>query len=385
MGSIKKRSDRAGKVVWRVYYRDPAGRQRNKSFARKVDAERFLTTVESSKLVGAYIDPQLGKVTVGGWSQRWIAGQAHLKPTTLERYAGILREHITPRWSAVRLVDVSHADVQGWLTELSARRQAATVRKVHRVLSRILALAVKDGRLTRNPAAGVNLLRVVEGERRYLAHEQVVTLADACGPDYRLVVLFLAYTGVRWGEMAALRVRRLDLMRRRAEIAESVTPVRGVLTWGTPKGHERRKVPIVRFLVGELAAHVAGKAPGDLVFTGAKGGALRAQVFQRAAFTAAAESIGVEGLHPHELRHTSASLAIAAGANVKVVQTMLGHKSATMTLDLYGHLFPDQLDEVADALDAAHAAAVAHLLPTADVMNLGAARERSRPPGIRGV
>jgi hypothetical protein len=150
--------------------------------------------VESSKLVGGYIDPQLGRVTLGDWSTRWLAGQAHLKPTTRERYAGIVREHITPRWSPVRLADVSHADVQTWLTELSARRSPATVRKVHRVLSRILALAVKDGRLARNPAGGVNLSRVVEGERRYLTHEHTVTLAELCGP-YRLVVLFLAYTG----------------------------------------------------------------------------------------------------------------------------------------------------------------------------------------------
>lgn len=260
----------------------------------------------------------------------------------------------------------------------------ATVRKVHRVLSRVFALAVKDGRLARNPAAGVNLPRVVEGERRYLTHEQTVTLAELCGP-YRLVVLFLAYTGVRWGEMAALCVGRLDLMRRRAEIAQSVTPVRGVLTWGRPKGHERRAVPIPRFLVGELAVHVAGKDPGGLVFTGERGGVLRAQVFQRAAFTAAAETLGVPGLHPHELRHTAASLAIAAGANVKVVQTMLGHKSATMTLDLYGHLFPDQLDEVADALDAAHESAVAHLLPNGQVIKLAVGAETTTPPEFRGV
>ncbi len=165
--------------------------------------------------------------------------------------------------------------------------------------------------------------------------------------------------------MAALRVSRLDLLRRRAEIAASVTLVRGVQTWGTPKGHERRSVPIPRFLIDDLAAHVGGKAPGDLVFSGERGGALRGQVFQRAALDEAAEALGLSGLHPHELRHTAASLAIAAGANVKVVQTMLGHKSATMTLDLYGHLFPDQLDEVANALDAAHAAAVPICCPTA--------------------
>jgi integrase len=244
---------------------------------------------------------------------------------------------------------------------------------------------VKDGRLARNPASAVNLPRVIVADRRYLSHQQVIILADACGQTYRLATLFLAYTGVRWGEMAALRVSRLDLLRRRAEIAESVTLVRGVQTWGTPKGHERRSVPIPRFLVDDLAAHVAGKAPGELVFTGERGGALRAQVFQRAALTDAPRAVGVGGLHPHELRHTAASLAIAAGANVKVVQTMLGHKSATMTLDLYGHLFPDQLDEVADVLHAAHEAAVAPLLPKGKVIKLAAIMETATAPEMRGV
>jgi integrase len=96
--------------------------------------------------------------------------------------------------------------------------------------------------------------------------------------------------------------------------------------------------------------------------------ALRAQVFQRSVLKPAANRLGLSGLHPHELRHTAASLAIASGANVKVVQQMLGHKSATMTLDLYGHLFADQLDEVADRLDAAARSAVAQLLPTATVV-----------------
>jgi len=137
-----------------------------------------------------------------------------------------------------------------------------------------------------------------------------------------------------------------------------VTLVRGVQTWGTPKGHERREVPIPRFLVDRLAAHVAGKARDELGFTGEKRGALRAQVFQRSVPTRAAEQLDFVGLHPHELRHAAASLAIASGATVKVVQQMLGHKSATMTLDLYGHLYADQLDDVADRLhDAAVRAA----------------------------
>ena len=182
----------------RAHYRDPAGKQRNRSFPRKIDAERFLTTVEAAKLTGSYIGPDAGRLTVSVWAARWLSGQAHLRPSTAERYAGIIREHIEPRWATTRLADVSHAEVQRWVTELSGARSAGTVRKVHRVLSLVLALAVKDGRLVRNPAAGVSLPRVVAGERRYLTHGQVRALSDACGP-YRVVVLFLAYTGCRFG------------------------------------------------------------------------------------------------------------------------------------------------------------------------------------------
>jgi integrase len=373
MSSIEKRQ-RGGTVRWRAHFRDPAGAQRSRSFTRRIDAERFLTTIDASKLSGSFIDPSAARLTVGIWSGRWLQGRAHLKPSTAERYAGIVREHIEPRWGTTRLADVSHADVQRWVTELSAVRSPATVRKVHRVLSLVLDLAVRDGRLVRNPAARVSLPRVVAGERRYLTHAQVHDLAAECVP-HRLVVLWLAYTGCRFGEMAALRVGRLALMRRRAVIAESVTVVGGAQVWGTPKGHERREVPIPRFLIDELAAHVAGKGSDDLVFTGVKGGALRAQVFQRSVLKPAAERLGLAGLHPHELRHTAASLAIASGANVKVVQQMLGHKSATMTLDLYGHLFGDQLDEVADRLDAAARSAVAHPLPQATVTPLKAVGE----------
>jgi integrase len=374
VASIEKR-ERDGKITWRAHWRDPAGQQRNRSFPRKVDATKFLTTVEGSKLVGAYIDPALARLTVGAWAQRWLEGQAHLKPSTRERYAGILRAHVDPRWGTTKLADVTHSGVQSWVSSLMLASAPATVRKTHRVLSLVLASAVKDGRLVRNPANGVNLPRVVAGSRRYLTHEQTHALAALCG-RYRLVVLFLAYTGVRFGEMAALRVGQLDLLRRRAAITEAVTEVNGAQVWGTPKGHEQRSVPIPRFLVDELALHVAGKGRDDLVFPGAKGGALRVRVFRRGAFDAAAEAIGVANMHPHELRHTAASLAIAARADVKVVQQMLGHKSATMTLDLYGHLFPDRLDEVADALDAAaRGFLVAPALPTAVIVDLAARRK----------
>jgi integrase len=176
-------------------------------------------------------------------------------------------------------------------------------------------------------------------------------------------VLFLAYTGLRWGEMAALRVHRVNFLRRRVLVAESVTPVKGVMTFGPTKGHERREVPLPRFVIEDLSRQVADRAADDLVFTGERGAVMRSQTFQRAALTEAADHLGIPGFHPHELRHTAASLAIASGADVKVVQQMLGHKSAVMTLDQYGHLFGDRLDVVADAMDAARITALADVYP----------------------
>jgi integrase len=131
------------------------------------------------------------------------------------------------------------------------------------------------------------------------------------------------------------------------------------MTFGPTKGHERREVPLPRFLIEELARHVEDKSAADLVFIGERGAVMRSQTFQRAVLTRAAAELGILGFHPHELRHTAASLAIASGADIKIVQQMLGHKSAVMTLDQYGHLFGDRLDIVANAMDAARTSALA--------------------------
>jgi integrase len=135
-------------------------------------------------------------------------------------------------------------------------------------------------------------------------------------------------------------------------VVEAVSKVRGKLIWGTPKSHQIRSVPIPRFLVDDLALVMAGKAQGDVVFTTRRGAVLRNLNFRRDVFDAAATAAGLDGLTPHELRHTAASLAVSAGANVKAVQRMLGHASAAMTLDVYSGLFDDDLDGVAERLDA---------------------------------
>ena len=185
---------------------------------------------------------------------------------------------------------------------------------------------------------------------------------------------FLAYTGLRWGEFAALRVRSVDLMRRRVTVAESAAEVQGKMIFGPTKTHQRRVVVLPRFLVEPLAQHIGSRPPEDLLFPAPGGGVLRNSNFRHRVLTPAAAAVGLAGLSPHDLRHTAASLAIAAGANVKVVQQMMGHASAAMTLDVYAGLFGDDLDTVADSLDAAARRSGADILRTlpsgADVVPL---------------
>jgi integrase len=348
MANIAKRPD--GR--WRARYRDSAGREHSRHFKRKVDAQRWLDEVTTAVTTGMYVDPGRSRITVGEWSGRWLKTKVDLKPSTRARYEGLLRVNVLPRWGEIRLADVTHEGVAAWIADLTASGlSAATVRQAHRVLSLTFSLAVRDGRLARNPADHIPLPRAAKHEKVFLTVDQVEQLADAAG-EYRLVILFLAYTGLRFGELSALRVRRLDLMRRRAEIVEAVAEVGGRAVFSTPKSHQVRSVPIPRFLVDELAQHVAGQNPDDFVFTSPRGGLLRLQNFRHTVFDRAAHTTGLDRFTPHGLRHTAASLAITSGADVKVVQEMLGHASATMTLDLYGHLYGDRLDEVADRMDA---------------------------------
>lgn len=364
MASIEK----LGEHRWRARWRNPDGRQRAKTFPTKRAASNYLAVVGTSMQAGDYLDPAASRAKVADFAPKWLAAQGHLKASTRATYEHMLTKHVLPRWGTTPLGKVTHEDVAAWVSDLSAAGlSAATVRYAFRVLSMLLDFAVRAKRVRQNAAAGVKLPRAASAEKRYLTHQEVARLADAAG-DRRAVVLVLAYCGLRWGELAALRVGRVDLLRRRIRVEEAVSEVRGRLVWGSPKSHQVRSVPIPRFLVDELAVQVAGKGADELVFTAGRGGVLRNLNFRRDVFDPAAKIAGLEGLTPHELRHTAASLAVSAGANVKAVQRMLGHKSAAMTLDVYSGLFDDDLDGVADRLDAY--ARVYSMCTDADVVKL---------------
>jgi integrase len=364
-----------GRPRWRARYRDPAGRERSKSFARKVDAERFLVAIEDAKLRGAYVDPAAGKISFGEWAGRWYSTTAHLKPSTRRDYRTLLDHQVLPAFGDWILAAIDTLAVKEWRAELLAGGLSPKrAGKALQVLSQILASGVEGGRLARNAATGVKPPKVQRKEMHFLDAEQVEWLAAATDTRYRALVLFAAYTGLRPCELVALRVGRLDLLRCTARVIEAAVEV-SRLEWGPVKTHEARTVRMPRSVAEEIAASLAAR-PHDrdaLVFTAPKGGPLGRADFVRSYFkpavVAANEAMSrlpkdqrpaplPDGLRFYDLRHTCASLLIAQGASVKAVQAQLGHATASITLDTYGHLFPSEMETLADRLELLRSAAL---------------------------
>lgn len=350
-------------TYYRVRYRSPDGRQREKTFARKEDAKRWATDNAHAAQHGAWVDPAGGKVLLGQWAERWFATKAAKRPATRRVYRQLLDGQVLPAFGSTPLARIDALQVEEWTARLAAGGLSPSrVRLAKQVLGQVLASAVKGGKLARNVAEGVKVEKGQRAEMLFLDAGQVERLADAIRPPYGVLVLVASYSGLRAAELAALRVGRLNLLKETVEVVEQATEVAGKITWGPTKSGERRTVRLPRFLCGELAAYLADRphGPDALVFAMPDGGPLRQTSFVRAYFRPAVRAAGLpEGLRFHDLRHTAASLMIASGAYVKAVQRQLGHASAAMTLDVYAGLFPEDLDAVADRLDAVRTAATA--------------------------
>src|SRR4051812_4327589 len=209
VGSIGRRPN----GTYRPRYRDEHGQEHARHFKRKGDAQRWLDQATASLVRGDHVDPRRAVLTVADWSQVWMAGQAHLKPKTIASYESLLRTRVLPTWGRVRLGNVKHSAAAAWVAAMRAEGLSASrTRQAYHVLTSMLDAAVRDGRLARNPAAGVDLPQMPQSDRRHLTHDQLADLADGCGP-HRTFVLVLGYCGLRWGEAVGLRVRRVDVAR----------------------------------------------------------------------------------------------------------------------------------------------------------------------------
>src|SRR5919197_3759111 len=150
MGHVERRVW-SGKVSYRARYRDPAGRERSKSFARKADAERWLAEVQHAKTRGLWTDPRLGRVRFADWLAAWWATTTTLRPTTRARDETLLRRHALPRFGDLPLAAIGQLEVRAWVAQLSAKGLApATVVKTYQLLGKVLAAAVDAGYLAHN-------------------------------------------------------------------------------------------------------------------------------------------------------------------------------------------------------------------------------------------
>ena len=284
MATIEAYSTTTGKR-YRVRYRTPEQKQTDKrGFTTMREAKAFAATVEVSKAKGEFVAYSSGLITVGALAQQWLGNNARIKKTTAAKRESAWSYRVGPRWSEVPIGDIRPSQVRKWVADMDAADVgAASIESALDVLRGILASALDDRLLPNNPAAGVRPPRRKHQRRGYLSHQQVQTLAGEVGqqrPELATVVGFLAYTGLRWGEMAALRVESFDMLRRRVTVTEAVAEVRGRVVFDTPKGHERRSVPFPAFLVPALAELMESRRRDELVFKGYQRGCSRGEPLQ---------------------------------------------------------------------------------------------------------
>lgn len=348
-------------VKWEVRYRTPSGRPtRKRGFIRKMDAEAWgAENVEVAKTKGTFITQSAGSTTVGELWPSWLAAKSTRGASSyIATLSSSWRTHVAPQWGARKVGTIRHDEIQEWVSELSERRSPSVVIRANDILRGILDYAVRNRLIASNPAHDISLPRKKRKPHVYLTAEQLMALADEAGWR-RPVVLTLGTTGMRWGELVGLRVRDLDAKGHRLRIERNAVEVKGEVVIGTPKTYEKRTITYPAILEPMLVEMAQGRDGDEPLFVDQQGKMLRrthgpnspSSWFYWAKKRALGEALAKK-MTVHDLRHTAASLLVSAGANVKVVQRQLGHKSAAMTLDVYADLFDDDLDDVRAEMDS---------------------------------
>jgi integrase len=385
MATITKRQRRTGTDIsgrplygpaqgWRVRYVDPDGNEHSKQFARKADAEAFVTMIEHSKRTGAYVDPGLGKMTFKAYAEEWRAAQPH-KPSTVEHVESRLRLHIYPAIGHRPLTSIRPTELQALIRSRSEILAPATLESVMVWMQIVFKAAVQDRILTVSPATGLRLPAAADRDPvQPLEMAQVEAIADAMPDRWRAIVALGVGTGMREGELLGLLTDRVDWLPKLVRVDRQLVRLSGRAPFlAIPKTKaSNRTIPLPDVVIEELARHLAtfpAEAIGypDLdgrptkagfVFTNDGSGAgdsvpCRSSRFHKIWTKAAVDAGMPSGTTFHVLRHTYASILIRAGASVKVVQARLGHATAAETLDTYAHMWPEDEDRTRAAIDMA--------------------------------
>ena len=318
MATIKRYPTASGDR-WEVRYRQPNGNtSRKRGFATKRAAEDWDANNKVSINSGSYVAPSKGRATIGDLALPWLERKrSTTEPSHSRMLESSWRVHVSPTWSGVPVGRVTSTGVKNWSATMTGNGcSATTVLRALGVLAGILDDAVEDGRVVKNRARGLDPKKrekPTKPKRKhvYLDHDAVSRLADEAG-DHHVLVLTLAYTGIRWGEAVALRVRHVDEVRRRLLITDNAVQLGVDHAVGDPKDDEPREVPVPKFVLAELRKQMLGRAPDDLIF-GDGANYLPRPKSTDGWFAGAVKRASVQKVTPHDLRHTAASLSISAG------------------------------------------------------------------------
>lgn len=361
-------------VYWMETTPDGARRRRNRRFERKNDAEAWRTQIEDDIRSGRYVDKESASHTFSEAARLWMGTRTDIRPQSLERYAIDYRRYIAPRWANTPVGDITAIDIDLWIAALT-RPDATTGRKalsattlsmIRLVYAGVLDLAVERRWLAANPAKRAHWPKSRRNRRHsYLTPSQIDKLVAACDALIQgrgrgrsiagegTLILFLACTGLRIGEAAALTVGDIDFAARVVHVSKTRNGARGIWTGTGPtkNGHDR-DVPLPRILDDRLTRLAEGHALDEPLFRNANGGWLTYAGWKDHRWTPAVQAAGLDGIVPHDLRHTYASMLIGQGLDVKTVQKLLGHSTAALTLDVYADLWPGNDRKAADTVDA---------------------------------
>lgn len=332
---------------YEAVYRDRAGKRHRRLFDLKKDAQRWLNEQTAGMVTGQWADPQAGKETVRSYGERWRSRQV-IAPSTADSYRTALGKHVYPAIGSMRMDSINRADIQTLVKSWESTAAARTVEVRYSILAIMLRAAVKDRVIPASPCVDIRLPRIGPNSALVpITTDTVMALRAAMPPRYRAFVTLAAGTGMRRGELLGLSLDRVafgfatvrvDRQLSRASRSEEVV-------FGPPKTDaSTRTIPVAPVVLDTIRDHVTkfGQHKSGLIFTTDTQSLLATSTIH-AVWQRAARSIGVDAT-PHDLRHYFASIQIRSGQSIKVLQALLGHKSAVETWDTYGHLMGDEDD-----------------------------------------
>jgi integrase len=326
-------------------------------------AELALARAQIDVMEGTYVFRGDARTTVAEYAPQWLAS-VRVDPSTLCTYEGYIRCHVVAHLGTRSMTSLKRSDINAFIGALMNKGLGPrTVRQIYALLAMMLRSAVYDRLLPNTPCYKINLPAIPPSRLAILTPEQVNGLLHEAKPEHLAVLALAVGTGMRQGELLGVRLRAVNFLRRELWVeAQAKTPGRGapVITEKLKTPASRRLLPLPTFVVNALASHLEqrGTGPDGLVFTNPRGEMWRRGSFNDSVWKPALRRAGLPNSYGmHALRHTYASSLIAAGLHPKVIQARLGHKSIVETMDTYGHLFPEQLQETAAVLDDLYGAA----------------------------